>query len=165
VSRILGLDHQPIPPTEIVDRIKQIDSHLDLKWGEGVSASPGWWLIYRWPENDKRWEMTKRGDMHPDDAWDWFTQLPSDCPVEQAYGFIVKTFRNSGHKEAKRLLGRTGEYNAQRTKELWKPIQEEAMEMVEHNAHKLFADSYGTVPKVRMGKSTSRRRGKTAKEL
>lgn len=165
MATILGLDHQPIPPSGIVDRIRQVDPHLDLMWGEGAFGAPGWWVIYRWPESDKRRSMIARGEMHPADAWDWFARLPPDCPVDQAYGYIVNAFRSSGHKEAKRLLGRTGEYNREVQRAHVQPILDDAMNMIEVNASKLFAKEYGEIPKVRMGQRAPAKRGKTAKEI
>lgn len=162
MAAILGLDYAPIPPSEITERLAQMDPHLTLMWGEGL-GTPGWWLIWKWREDDPRREWIKRGEMDPASAFDWFCQLPQDCTVEQAGAWATATLRGSQHPEAKRLYGRTGEYNKARQSEMWKPIMDQAFEEIEHYGHKLFAGDYGTVPKVRRQLAPIKR-GKTAKE-
>lgn len=164
MPRILGLDHRPIPPHEIVERIKRIDPCLDLMWGEGSFGPPGWWLIYRWPEHDSRQRWVRDGTYGREDAFDWFARLPEDCPVDQAFGYVVNAFRDSAHPEAKRMLGRTGEYNKRVTDSHWAPVIEDAHQMIEDNAATLFKGEKGVIPKV--GKRHAPvKRGKSAKEL
>lgn len=157
---LYGTDSRPLPPSDIERRVKQIDPALGLRWEANGVGGPGWWVIYRWPQDDARRRMIVAGQMSPDDDFDLYAQLPADCPVEQAYGFIVNAFRTSGTADAKRLLDRVGEYNRQVSEAQWAPVLAEAQEMIEHNAGKLFGEakvvSRRQVPKAR--------RGRTAKE-
>lgn len=137
---LLGTDHRPLPPSDIERRVKQIDPHLGLRWEANGVGGPGWWVIYRWPEQDPRRRMIRDGRMAPDGDFDLYAQLPVDCPPEQAYGFITNAFRTSGSPEAKRLLDRVGEFNRQVTESRWEPVLAEAHEIIEANAGKLFGE-------------------------
>lgn len=157
-------DHRPIPPADLQRRLAQIDPHLELRWEENGVGGPGWWLIYRWAANEPRRKHILAGAMDPDADFDLYAQLPKDCPAEQAYGYLVRSFRSSGSPEAKRLLDRVSEFNRERTDAIWQPVMEEAYEMIEANSRTLFAEKYGTIPKS-FRKVEGAKRGRTAKDL
>lgn len=85
----------PEAPTEIRRRVQQVHGALDVRWMDGR-----WAITYDWPSDDPRRQMIRNGEMAEGDAFDCFAWLPKDCSVEEAYGYITRSFRSwSGSRE------------------------------------------------------------------
>lgn len=86
----LILNERGIPeaPSEIRRRVRQVHGALDVRWIGGR-----WAITYDWPPEDQRRQMIREGTMAPDDAYDCFAWLPADCSADDAYGYIVRSFK------------------------------------------------------------------------
>lgn len=135
---------QPEPSTELVRRIKQIDGRLSLKYMP--PPGEGWWIICDWVENDPRRMMIRRGDMPESGAYDLVSFLPPDCPMEQVPAYIERGMRGNAREDIHRMCNQLDNFNRQQTEENWKPVVEEALNLVEVKGGRLFeGDGTGTV--------------------
>jgi hypothetical protein len=91
----------------------------------------------------------RAGKASPHDAYDAFGFLPQDCSADDAYSYIVRSFkRNSGTAaDTQKLLDRVHLYNKKRQAEVMQPVQDLADELVDANKRTLFGKE---------GKSSSR---------
>lgn len=123
----------PQPPSDIVARLEAIDPALGVRWmGAGGEEDNGYWAItHRWPKEDKRREMIKDGKMSPGDDFDAICFLPRDCPVDEAYGFVVNGIRQATREDTRSLLNDIDKWNAKREAEAWKAATDPAMEQAE----------------------------------
>ena len=153
---IYGLDHQPVPPSEIVRRIKQVHPSLGLKWAPGCFWSEkrqrmvdSWAITEEWPENDRRRQQARDGKLPLDECHDIIVFLPEDCSADEAYGYIVnKMVANRGKESIKKLLERMHAYNAQQKAANTKEHDDLTNELIEANAGTLFREQGMTTPKV-----------------
>lgn len=151
---ILKTSGVPYPPTALVAELKKIDEHFGIMWLPPSEAFPKgvWSITQRWPKNDKRYAMIRRGDMALGTDYDAIAFLPEDCPVEQAASYVRQKFvRWSGKKvDAHNLIDRLVDENEKARKENLKPVEEYAEELVKTNAKTMFRDQGKVIPKVFM---------------
>jgi len=156
---ILDINGTPVAPLEIVTRLQQINPRLGLKFAQLWGQESSWWAItMRWAENDPRRAYIQRGELPEDEDHDIFGWLPLDCSVDDAYGYIVSSFRKGGKQETRDLLDRVHEYNRQHQQQIWKETTEPVLDDLVHRAGQLAAPTVGPSAKPR-------KRGKTAKEI
>ena len=133
---LVGLDGNPLPPSDVVERLKNVDPALGLRYVHNMKM---WAITWRWTLSDPRREMIQRGDMNPDDAFDVFAWLPEDCPPEQAFGYIERGFvRNGGRHEVQYLLSRLDRYNQKLFDDKLQETNDLAEELLAANAKTLF---------------------------
>lgn len=155
---ILGADHKPLPPSDIVERLRQVDPALGLKfcpgcfWDEKTDRMVDSWAITEaWAMDDPRRKLVWAGELPPDECADVVVFLPADCPVDQAYGYLVRKLKrntDTGQEHARKLLERVHTFNANRQREIMAPVMADAEELIEANAGTLFRDQGKTSTKV-----------------
>lgn len=147
---LISLDGTPTPPTEIVGRIKQIHPRLDLRFSDTSYHGEGhkyWAVVMEWEENDKRRRLVKEGRLPLNSAYDVLGYLPLDCPVDQAYGYLVNNFK-ARPMTAGKLIEWVHKYNENVTASAMEPVNEYAEEVIEKAAMKLAKDTGGSMGKV-----------------
>lgn len=149
----LDLAGNPTPPSDMVRRLKQIDPLMGVRfvaYGGALGNTQNWWAITMdWSPTDPRQKMIQAGMMNPDYAFDIICQLPLDCPVDSAYGYVVQGFKSIANKdESLRLLNRATEYNASVIEKGKQEVMDLAIELVQANAPTLLAEQGKTVSKV-----------------
>lgn len=154
---VLGADGIPQPPTEIVQRLKQINPALGLKYAQQYGGGHHWAVTFQWPEFDTRRKYIQAGELPAEDDHDIMCWLPADCSVNDAYGYVVNSFRNGSTESARSLLDRVHEFNKNHKAALDAPLMDELREQ-----------AYGIVTKNEIKSAPTiqpRKRGKTAREL
>lgn len=117
------------PPAGMVERLQQIDPHLDMVYG---GASGAWWIVWRWPEHDPRRAWIRQGKRPAHRDFDMWCKLPADCNADQAYGYIVNHMvANRDHGDIGRMLNRVAAYNKQAANAVMAPERELAAELAE----------------------------------
>lgn len=100
----------PEPSPEIQRRLQQVHHGLSLRYSPAVQGA--WLITKEWERDDPRWEMVKRQEMNPLDAWDSIGYLPMDCSVDEAPAYITRVFRGYPKDAIKKLSERIHHYNA-----------------------------------------------------
>lgn len=162
---IYTMTGQPIPPSDVVRRLKQVDENLDLKFVAynttdygNVNSVQYWAIIYRWRAEDPRNVMIQRGDMPRDAAYDVVTMLPLDCEVHQAFSLFERGARQlAGREDANLLRSRVHKWNEAAQQEAMKETKELAEELIATNAGTLFREEGKTSPKVFMTDARSKK--------
>lgn len=98
---LLNAAGTPEPSPEIQRRLRGVHSGLHLKYIRGVDAH--WGVCMTWTENDARRAQIQAGEIPSDKAFDIIGYLPMDCPVEQAPGFLERTFRTFPREDVQRM--------------------------------------------------------------
>lgn len=144
MSGLRTLQDVPASAKLIKDRLAEIDPRLGVCLMPDTDAPGGaWWAItYWWSENDPRRAAIRDGSLPLDHAFDVLVFLPSDCSVDEAYGYIVSRFKQwSGSRDdVRKLLDRVHLYNRQAREQALAPVTELADELLDANAPTLFAD-------------------------
>lgn len=144
-------------PQELQDRIKQIDPSMSIIPKQQAVMDSGaegdrqevkwvWYVVTKWPENDKRWQMVKWGQIDPENAFDVLGQLPPDCPIEQAPGYLAKQLTRRNGTPG-RVCDEVEKWNQEQQIRNGAPVSEFAQELFEANKSTLFAKDGVTPPK------------------
>lgn len=142
MARILGGDGQPVPPTDITERLARIHPSYHLRWFRDGGC---WALAWTWLANDDRREMVRDGGMSEDDAWDAIAFAPAEVSAEDAYGLLIRGIGNFTREDIRATLNRVHLWNAGAVDRAAAPILDEAMNVAEVKGGKLFGDG---APKV-----------------
>lgn len=148
---ILGADHRPQPPSEIVARLRQVDPGLGLTfcpgafWQERLGRMVDSWAITEaWRMDDPRYRRVQAGEIDGDHCFDILTFLPADCSVDEAFGYFVGSCqRNRGKAGVNDLLNRVHTYNAQQKIRNLAPETELAEELITTSRHRIRSDAVG----------------------
>jgi hypothetical protein len=99
----------PIPPQDVVQRLREIDRGLSIQWVAGAMGTHYFGLFQRWRESDRRWESVRAGEVQEKDARDLVTMFPPECPpasmaawVEYRWG--PRAIPKDPAKEAERIV-------------------------------------------------------------
>ena len=142
-SVLVNRFEEPIPPSDIVRRLKQIDPHLGLRYyNDSRQEGYHWAVTWDWPANDRRREWIQQGQTPPDRAFDILTFLPSDCDPNDAYGFVVRSMRVASTPEIRKCLEWVARYNDDVTAAQDRQVTDPAMQ----HAEDLAAHHYGRHP-------------------
>lgn len=144
---LVTLHGEPVPPQDVLKRLKQVDDRLGLKFiGEPINY---WTVTLRWPEMDPRRAMIQRGEMAPGTDYDVIANFPRDCPVDEAVGMIQNNFKkHPTNNEIQHFLYKLDKLNRQAQADAMKSTNDLAEELLETNAKTLFRDEGKRVPKV-----------------
>jgi hypothetical protein len=158
---ILNAYGTPVAPLEIVERLRQVDDRLGLRW-----VGDWWALTMRWLPNDPRREKIQKGLIADDDT-DIVTFLPKDCSVDQAFGYLERGFeRWPGGKDAvAKLLSRLHKYNAEQVQRNMQETLDLADELISTNAPTLFKTEGKTVARTKAPRGTKNRDKKQLDEF
>src|SRR5215204_1676458 len=91
-------------PQEIQDRLKEIDPRLYIvpkqrstldcgAEGDRTGLQWVWYVALKWPEQDPRRRMIQVGQIDPESAFDMLGEIPTDCPLEQVPGYLVRQLK------------------------------------------------------------------------
>lgn len=148
---ILGANHRPLPPSEIVTRLQQVDPRLGLRWAEGCFWSEkqqrmmdSWAITERWPLDDRRHRMVQDGLLPADECADVICYLPADCGVDEAFGYFARTCqRNRGKESVQKMLDRVHAFNAKVKEENLRPTTELSEELIGTSKVRIRSDAVG----------------------
>lgn len=132
MSIVLDEQGTPAPPTEIVARLGRVHPSLGLKFG-GYGGRP-WSLTWTWPETDLRWERVRSSEISPESAYDVIGSLPMGCGVDEAAGYVERSFKDYPVEEVSKLRDRMHHYNAVE-------VPQKQVELVANDALEDFASS------------------------
>lgn len=79
---------QPVPPTEVVERLRLIDERLSIEWVEGAWGAAYFGLFERWRQGDRRWERVQNGELPESKARDLVRMFPRECPAPEMAAFV-----------------------------------------------------------------------------
>lgn len=138
-----------MPPSEILDRLHQVDPRLGLQfccesyWSEAHQRLVDCWAITeRWPPADMRRRMVYDGSLSADACWDVLCYLPLDCSVDEAFGYFMRSCqRNKGKDSINKMLERIHTFNAKRKEEVLAPTMELAEELITTSKHRIRSDA------------------------
>lgn len=148
---------RPVAPSDIVERLHQVDDRLNLRYVyyahrdySNVNMDERWAITLRWTESDKRRRMIQLGQMAEDADFDVLAYLPLDCSPEQAFSFFENGARQMvGTKDdIDRLLSRIHAFNDQQTKKVIGEELAKADEVIDANVTTLFEKEKGKIAKV-----------------
>jgi len=100
VVRSAGVDlitprGDPVPPQDIVQRLKALNPRYSLEWVSGAWGTAYFGLFEEWAPNDARWERVQRGEHDKSRARDLLYMFPPECSpaefaayVEQRFGIV-----------------------------------------------------------------------------
>lgn len=131
------------PPADILARLQQIDPRLGLTLSSTVDPATdrirdAWAFTMGWMPDDPRQRYVQDGSTPPDRAFDVLSFLPFDMGVDEAYGYVVKTFKQLKDKpDVHRMLDRVHAYNSNNRKAILKETVELGEELAEANVHRI----------------------------
>lgn len=134
---------QPVPPSEVVDRLRRIDEGLSIEWVESAWDMSYFGLFQRWRQGDPRWERVQNGEIPESKARDLLTMFPRSCPayemaawVEQRWG--ARAMPKDPRKEADRLMEEAKRLYAQVQDDNIQKVVDESFERLgEESSHSL----------------------------
>jgi hypothetical protein len=85
---VRGLDGRPLPPQDLLDRIRRYDARIGLFY-----TNAAWAITEAWTDDDARREWIKRGEMQPEMAFDICGYLPITCSLDEALPYIERELR------------------------------------------------------------------------
>lgn len=150
----------PVPPTEIVKRLKQVDDRLGLEYVvfptrdySNLNIDEHWAITCAWGPNDKRRHLVMIGQLPEGSERDIICFLPMDCSVHDAFNYFERNVKQfNGQAQWENVLSRVHEYNKDATAANLKETKDLAEELIETNAGTLFKEEGKTIPKVFLSK-------------
>lgn len=148
---IVDSQHRPVPPTEIVRRLRQVCPTLGLSfcpgafWSERAQRMVDSWAITEdWEPSDPRHRRVQAGEIDPGHCFDVLTFLPADCSVDEAFGYFVRSCqRNRGKASVNQMLDRVHTFNAQQKARNLQETTELAEELITTSRHRVRSDAVG----------------------
>lgn len=159
---LYGSDYKPVPPADIVRRLKQINPALGLEFTDpGYEGGGHWAVTWEWPSDDERWKSVQTGEVPKENARDILARLPLDCDASQAYGYVVNSFRACHSREdVQKLLARVEKYNDDLIRQREDEMMAEPLNRVEVRGAHIMAEALGK-RHVRVGPASgARKRGR-----
>jgi hypothetical protein len=128
----------PASAKMVRDRLREIDPRLGVVLipNPELQGKPWWAITEWWADNDPRRIRVRTSEIAPDEAFDILCFLPQDCSVEQAYGYVVRTFKQlqgTASERARVLLERVHLYNKGKSVEAVAETKELADELFAAN--------------------------------
>lgn len=82
----------PVPPQNVVERLRQISSRYSIEWLPGAWGTACFALFEKWAERDERWEQVQRGAVDPARARDIMCTFPPDCGANDMAAWVESKF-------------------------------------------------------------------------
>lgn len=99
---------EPVPPMDVVLRLKTIDERLSIEWVEGAWGQSYFGLFERWRQGDPRWARVQSGEIPEKSARDLVQMFPRHCPAPEMAAFVEQRWgsRAVGNpvEEAERMV-------------------------------------------------------------
>lgn len=139
---------EPLPPFDVVERLRRIDERLSIEWVEGAWGCSYFGLFQRWERGDKRWERVQSGEIPEKQARDLIQMFPRSCPPAEMAAFVEarwgsRAIPNDPKAEADRMV-----VEANRLYELAK--QQNVEHLIDKSAER-FAEESSHSLRVRAG--------------
>jgi len=110
VTVLLNSTGQPEPSIETSRRLRALHAGLHLKFlGSGDTF---WSVCMTWEPEDPRWATVQSGEISPERAFDIIGYLPMLCSVDEAPGYLERTFRQYPKDEVRRMADFVEQFNA-----------------------------------------------------
>ena len=150
MSLVVGLDGTPLASPQILERLKQIDPSLGLRFVRLPPPMESHWAVtMKWRLDDERRRLVQEGKIGGDDG-DIVSRLQIGCGSVEAYGYICRNFVRASKDHMERLISRIDKYNEQAHIDNTQETNDLADELIEENAPTLFRE---------LGKTSARFRG------
>ena len=107
---LLNSTGQPEPPTHVVARLRALHAGLFLKFLEHTGEH--WAICLAWGPDDRRWAWVQQGETDPAMAHDVIGYLPMLCGIDEAPGYLERTFRQYPKDEVRRMADFVEQFNA-----------------------------------------------------
>ena len=100
---ILGADAQPLVPPSISAALADIDPRLGLLYHPALRA---FCVTLRWPEDDPRREMIRRGDIDPNSDAELLCPVPAEVSLDDLHGWIRRQLVRVGQsrEDVRRMI-------------------------------------------------------------
>lgn len=152
---IVNLRGEPEAPSDVVRRLRAIDSRLGLVFiaGDPGSYPDQWAITDAWGPNDPRWGKVQKGQLAGERAYDIIGFLPQDCSPAEAHSYVMRAFKRwSGRKdECAKWLQKLDDWNEKQEQRNFQPTVALAEELIDANSATLFRDMGKTAPVFRGG--------------
>lgn len=79
---------EPLPPTDVIERLRRIDERLSIEWVEGAWGVSYFGLFERWRQGDPRWSRVQNGEIGEASARDLVQMFPRTCPAPEMAAFV-----------------------------------------------------------------------------
>ena len=110
----------PVPPQDILRRVKAISPRYDIRWVSGAWGMSYFGLFEQWTERDARREWIQRGAHDPSKDYDLVYMFPVGCTPHEMAAYVEQRFGMRGidpRKEADRLVAEAQKLYAQASDE------------------------------------------------
>jgi hypothetical protein len=129
---LVNLAAEPIPPSDILRRLKQVHPALGLKFYEPGAGVSSWAVTWKWRDDDPRRERIRRQEIPPDADIDIIAWLPLGCSVDEAAGFVERAVRHYPRDDIRALCDRLHHYNrVEAVQENWREVESRVMTRAE----------------------------------
>lgn len=108
MTALLTAAGHPVPPTDIVRRLRQLRPDLAMRW---YPSSQVWGFTADWPPTDARWARVQAGEVSPDEAHDAICFAPREISADDAYHYLVRNLRTSSRDDLVKLLDGLATWN------------------------------------------------------
>ncbi len=150
-SLIVNRAGKSMPSPQILERLRQIDPALSLRFFEYPPPLESHWAImWQWPLNDRRRQLIQEGKIG-DDPYDVISRMPKDCNADEAFGHITRNFVRTTSDYTDRLLSKLDRFNKRAQADNVQEDNDLADELIEENAPTLFREQGKTSPRFRGG--------------
>lgn len=85
---IRGADGRPLPPDDLMQRLKRYDPRIGLFY-----TKASWAITEAWKDDDPRRQWIRSGEMQPEFAFDICGYLPPTCGLDEAPAYIEQQLR------------------------------------------------------------------------
>ena len=135
----------PVPPSDLVRRLRQVDPALDLKW---FPSSGCWGITAQWRADDSRRARVRSGEVAEADAYDAVCFVREDVSAEDAFHFFVRGLRSASREDITKMLDRLSAWNDAHADALADAATAETLNQVEVMGHTLTgtAKQYQSAP-------------------
>jgi hypothetical protein len=87
----------PLAPESVLAELKEIDPRLGLQFHIALNA---FMVTLRWPEDDPRRELIRRGELSPETDFEILCPVPADIKLDELRGWLAGQLRRVGQTRA-----------------------------------------------------------------
>lgn len=143
---------EPVPPSDVVERLRRIDERLSIEWVEGAWGASYFGLFERWKQGDRRWERVQNGEIAEAKARDLIQMFPRSCPAYEMAAFVEQRWGSRAipkdpKKEADRLV--------EEANRLYQQAREQTVQGVVETSMDKFAEESTHTIRLRAGTETA----------
>lgn len=87
-ASLITAQGHPIPPQEVVQRLKQLSDRLSIEWVDGAWGAAYFGLFQRWGPEDPRWAQVQSGQVPEHQARDLVQMFPRECSAHDMAAYV-----------------------------------------------------------------------------